>query len=157
MATYWTRRSFSNHVTYETCLKYKLFVQTYKYIKCNSSSLRKHRMTQSGSIDTSKSTTYNSTETAWNKSSQRQEIQNHSISVRNQAFVSIIRATGSWAAAAPAIVFWTPPLGWGRVRRPGSRGIMALRPGPRPSSVGRGAAAAAIGATCTTAWTRPVA
>jgi hypothetical protein len=64
------------------------------------------------------------------------------ISVRDQAFVSIsIRAAGPRAAAAPAVVSRALPLGWGSIRRPGSQGIQALRPGP---VVGRGAVATVV-------------
>lgn len=74
------------------------------------------------------------------------------ISVRNQAFVSV-RTAGSWAATAPAVVFRVLPLDWGRVRRSGPRGVLALRSG----LVGRGAAATlVVRIASSTARSRPI-
>lgn len=76
------------------------------------------------------------------------------ISVWNQAFTSS-RATGSWTAAAPAVIFWAPLFGrsiwWS-----GLRGITALRPGSWPSSIDRRAAITVIRATTIPTWSKPV-
>lgn len=74
----------------------------------------------------------------------------HHISVWHQTAFTTGGATGSWAAAAPAVILWAHPSGWGSIRRPRPRGITVLGPGSWSSSISRGAI------TATTTWSRPV-
>jgi hypothetical protein len=79
------------------------------------------------------------------------------ISVWNQTAFASRGATGSRAAAAPAVILWAGSFCWGGIRRPRPRGIRALGPGSWPSSISWGAATTMSGATAaTTAWSRPV-